>query len=775
MSNSIIRYIFTLCLLCLTTCYALAQSDLTERVHGLPEITVTVKPIEQKGDTINYNVAAFKDDNDHYLIDILKKLPGVEIADDGHISYKGTSINNFNIEGQDLLGSRYNQATKNLPIDAVSQIQVMENDQPIQVLRNRTFSEKATLNVKLKRDYKHRPFGEISINGGYGEELLFKGDATLINVGRKNQSFTTLKTNNIGEDISDLTTGHLDVTNLSTYMPLPSDLITNMYASTLSISKKRYLSNKSISAAINHQIRLGKYSTWRNNVLWYGSRDELRDSSQNNYYGSYEYSLSTTNQTIFKHNIINASSRYELNAPNAYVSEEVVGSIGWESPFGKLLSNAYDVSQQITRKPICLKNQFQVTLKDSKRTYQILSLSRFYSNNEELSTASLYELYNISAEYHHTHFASNNKVTTSFVLFHNSLDLSYNLNYKKESVGELSVNNLSNSLECMYSFRYKTGLITFNIPFRVLHFTNSCTSHSQNKVYISPSVLWRHNFNAKLFLKTNINIRNEEQENLYIGQYIRSDYRTRRSYADSLGCSKVTSYSAMLNYSDMASMFIWSFMGSFSARANDFYDEYTYTNNYTDVRPLWNKAHYKSLFLTTVAEKTFRVPRLILKTNISYNRIKAPFNQNGENEEIYGNVFTVGVTMSWTKLQWLKMSFQSIGNLSWQDYYKKSNSTLLKNWQSLLNVTVLPNKQVKIHAEWEREVIETSKSQFYRISFIDIGAEWKMSKRISINLNIHNLLNQKKYCTSTYNGLTYFYYENPLRGAESLLGIQFNL
>jgi len=225
----------------------------------------------------------------------------------------------------------------------------------------------------------------------------------------------------------------------------------------------------------------------------------------------------------------------------------------------------------------------------------------------------------------------------------------------------------------------------------------------------------------------------------------------------------------------MTNMFTWSFLGSVSVRKNDFYDEYTYKNSYTEVRPLWNKASYKTFFLTSVAEKTFRAPRLILKTNVSYNRMKAPFNQNGKIEEISGNVFTVGMTMSWTKLQWLKMSFQSVSNFSWQDYNKTSKSTLLKNWQSLLNVTVIPNKQVKIRTEWEHNVIEIAKRQYYRISFIDIGVEWNLSRRISLNSDLHNLLNQKKYCTSTYNGLTFFYYETPLRGTEVLFGIRLNL
>lgn len=105
--------------------------SLTPSAIMLKELTVKALPIERRQDTINYNVAAFQGKEDRYIEDVLRKLPGVEVAADGSISYNGKSINKFNIEGQDLLGNQYNQATRNLPADAVATVQIMENDQPV--------------------------------------------------------------------------------------------------------------------------------------------------------------------------------------------------------------------------------------------------------------------------------------------------------------------------------------------------------------------------------------------------------------------------------------------------------------------------------------------------------------------------------------------------------------------------------------------------------------------------------------------------------------------
>lgn len=51
---------------------AQTHNDSVWREVKLPEVTVKVRPIEQNGDTIKYNVSSFKDKEDHYLEDVLK-------------------------------------------------------------------------------------------------------------------------------------------------------------------------------------------------------------------------------------------------------------------------------------------------------------------------------------------------------------------------------------------------------------------------------------------------------------------------------------------------------------------------------------------------------------------------------------------------------------------------------------------------------------------------------------------------------------------------------
>lgn len=92
--------------LCVIAAEAQNEGDGIRRTTKLPEVTVRLKPVEQVGDTIKYNVSAFQGKDDHYLEDVLKKMPGIQVSPNGTILYKGETINQFNIEGQNLLGNR---------------------------------------------------------------------------------------------------------------------------------------------------------------------------------------------------------------------------------------------------------------------------------------------------------------------------------------------------------------------------------------------------------------------------------------------------------------------------------------------------------------------------------------------------------------------------------------------------------------------------------------------------------------------------------------------
>lgn len=82
--------------------------------------------ILMKKDTIEFNANAFKTTENDVLEDLLKKLPGVEVAEDGSVTVNGQTISKITIDGKTFFLNDPQLATKNIPAKIVNKIKVIE-------------------------------------------------------------------------------------------------------------------------------------------------------------------------------------------------------------------------------------------------------------------------------------------------------------------------------------------------------------------------------------------------------------------------------------------------------------------------------------------------------------------------------------------------------------------------------------------------------------------------------------------------------------------------
>ena len=67
-------------------------------------------PVIIRGDTLIYDADSFKNGSERKLKDIIDKLPGVEINDDGQIEVEGKVVNKLMVNGKDFLRGILNWA-----------------------------------------------------------------------------------------------------------------------------------------------------------------------------------------------------------------------------------------------------------------------------------------------------------------------------------------------------------------------------------------------------------------------------------------------------------------------------------------------------------------------------------------------------------------------------------------------------------------------------------------------------------------------------------------
>ncbi|MEC3907651.1 TonB-dependent receptor [Tamlana sp. 2201CG12-4] len=140
--------------------------------NALDEIELVYEmPVSVKGDTIVYNADSFTSGTERKLGDVLNKLPGVEVNDDGEIEVEGKTVGKVMVEGKDFFDGDSKLATKNIPANAVDKVEVLKNFSEVGQLSGVTNNQdNIAINIKLKEGKKNFWFGNITGGAGSSED-----------------------------------------------------------------------------------------------------------------------------------------------------------------------------------------------------------------------------------------------------------------------------------------------------------------------------------------------------------------------------------------------------------------------------------------------------------------------------------------------------------------------------------------------------------------------------------------------------------------------------
>ena len=169
----------------------------------LREAVVKSQKMWSNRDTLNYLVSAYLKDYDRTIADVLRKLPGITIEDNGNIKYQGTPINHFYIENLDMLQGRYNLATQSIKAEDVATVQVLENHEHAHALQDQMPSANAAINLKLKNKAKGIWSQTAEVGSGvYAEGLLWKGTIRAMYFGKAQQHLLQYSGDNMGHGLN---------------------------------------------------------------------------------------------------------------------------------------------------------------------------------------------------------------------------------------------------------------------------------------------------------------------------------------------------------------------------------------------------------------------------------------------------------------------------------------------------------------------------------------------------------------------------------------------
>ena len=155
-------------------------------------------PVSVKKDTLEFNAGSFKVRENAVVEDVLKKLPGVEVAKDGSVKAQGETITKIKVDGKEFFGNDPLLATRNLPADMIDKIQVIDqlSDQS-QFTGVDDGNREKILNITTKKDKKKGYFGNSSV--GYGTDERYDANINVNKFDGEQQMSVVAQFNNVNK------------------------------------------------------------------------------------------------------------------------------------------------------------------------------------------------------------------------------------------------------------------------------------------------------------------------------------------------------------------------------------------------------------------------------------------------------------------------------------------------------------------------------------------------------------------------------------------------
>ncbi len=166
--------------------------------QSLKEIVISdnVGMVKVNSDTTEFNSSAYKTDKNAAAEDLVKKMPGMEIDDQGKVKSHGQEVQRILVDGKPFFGDDPSMALKNLPAEVVEKVQMVDQMNEQAQFTGFDDNERVkTMNIVTKKEKRKGYFGKF--NAGYGTDdrysvggnaNLFDGDRRLSVVGMLNNN-----------------------------------------------------------------------------------------------------------------------------------------------------------------------------------------------------------------------------------------------------------------------------------------------------------------------------------------------------------------------------------------------------------------------------------------------------------------------------------------------------------------------------------------------------------------------------------------------------------
>ncbi|WP_194851251.1 TonB-dependent receptor [Nonlabens antarcticus] len=769
------------------------------RENALKEVIVTAeKPLKVKGDTLSYSVSQWQNNKDSSIEDVLKRIPGVEVNDEGYISHNGKFINHLYINGVDLLENRYTIATKGLPAGVIDDIEVLQNHSHKKVNKGTTKAKGVSINLSTKNANIFTGITDLAVANPF---LSGSISTTPIFINPEYQVVGSLKATDLGDDLV-FKDRSISIFKLNTPQPELDyiDLINENRNQQTNLDRKYWRDTHTGNTTIDfitvdenkRNYKIG-YSTDYDEVFLGNS---FRETIQLN---------DRLIENIESNNYFNISRNhylkgyYEDNKDNNYLKVDLYAKSSHDNQSSRTLLNTNRFDSEMVKDGQTIFASFQNNIKTKSNLWSLDGLVQYTNTNDEFgivpevfdvlnSTSDEYSYQTIATEqlllnFNAGYFKQLKKGHIDVVagwdyrkqMLESGLDQSNSTDYQIvpfQNSQDYNFNNFSVKSILQQEYGSTRLTVTGKLSYNNVNSTDSQDTNDQiNKVFFEPNLNINQRFNSKWSTYGSASISNSIADlNRFQTSFLITDYNRNSRFENNIQRSRNYNFGSGWNYKNILKGFFFNGSATYGITENtqtlalDFDDNGFRILNFID-QPTQNTFfNLRSDISQTVGQK------INLKLSGSYNsqRLETFFNNDFTNLRI--DNYQVNLKGNYDPISWyyVNTDFGFFNNKSFND--GSALNSYSYSAQVIFGQEVFENHYTEFTWNGQRNIFGANDNSN---NLFDFRYIFKSEKNYELNFKAINLLNQKNYTVVSNDSNITSVSSFPLIGRQFIVSYQF--
>ena len=769
------------------------------------EVVVNAESVHRQADTLTYNVSSFINVTDRSIGDVLRKMPGLSVAESGEVKYNGKPISKFYIEGLDMLRGSYGIATNNISAEDIARVEVYENHEAIKSLRGVTMPTQAALNIRLKEGVKGTWNGTLQLGGGY-QPWMWNGEASVMFFGREFQTLNVFKTNNMGEDVSREFRSHYGgFGGVESMLGIHKPTAPN-------IRQERYLNNNVFASSINTISKLGSELTFSVNANYLHDMQHSKGSSVTTYNLPNSTPITIREATTARHLVdrCDFTAQLESNTEQHYLNERMSFAGVWNRDNGVVDSDGQIISQYFKLPKISIGNNLNIARRWDKWIINFYSDINYDTQPAVLEVRPMMFEDIIEVDDEHPNavqtlygrrFMANNHMQTTYKLrrwsFMLTTQLNANVEWMKSSLNAMSDSGytllapttLRNDIfwsrydiVATPSVQYSLGqklVVQADVPLDLMWLRSASRIEqtpiaNKTKLICSPSVSLNSNITHNLKLSAQAGY-NEFCGTLYDSYpgYLMTDYRVIQRKDGDISRTQYQNYTLSLSYGNaIDALFANVDAGYFVSRRNLMYNT-NYYGSLSEIEAV--DIHSRSNGYSASGNISKRFDVICTTVTLSGGWTQTWSQLLRDNELILSDyrILNGELTLNTRFTRAVRLDYVAAYNrgISYIDDEQLSAIDIFKQ-RADLDFIIAEKVICRLGAEHYLNTSIEGRSR--NALFVDASVRLK-AKRVEYSIEARNILNNRVFVNTTNNDITGYIYSYELRPASIVFKIKFSL